>query len=85
MASRQSLTRTQTQTLTPNPNPNPSPSPSSSPNPHPHPHPHPHQVATDPSEEVRKRVCQALVMLLDVQLEKLMPHMNNVVQYPQAG
>jgi hypothetical protein len=38
-------------------------------------------VATDPSEEVRKRVCQALVMLLDVQLEKLMPHMNNVVQY----
>ena len=38
-------------------------------------------VATDPSEEVRKRVCQALVMLLDVQLEKLVPHMNNVVQY----
>ena len=38
-------------------------------------------MATDPSEEVRKRVCQALVMLLDVQLEKLMPHMNNVVQY----
>ena len=38
-------------------------------------------VATDPSEEVRKRVCQALVMLLDVQLEKLVPHMHNVVQY----
>ena len=38
-------------------------------------------VATNPSEEVRKRVCQALVMLLDVQLEKLVPHMNNVVQY----
>ena len=42
-------------------------------------------VATDPSEEVRKRVCQALVMLLDVQLEKLMPHMNNVVQVPPVG
>ena len=38
-------------------------------------------VATDGSEEVRKRVCQALVMLLEVQLEKLLPHMGNVVQY----
>ena len=38
-------------------------------------------VATDASEEVRKRVGQARVMLLEVQLEKLIPHMNNVVQY----
>ena len=38
-------------------------------------------LATDPSPEVRCSVCQALVMLLDAALEKLAPHMPQIVQY----
>ena len=38
-------------------------------------------LATDLSPEVRCSVCQALVMLLDAALEKLAPHMPQIVQY----
>ena len=38
-------------------------------------------LATDPSPDVRCSVCQALVMLLDANLEKLAPHIPAVVQY----
>jgi transportin-1 len=38
-------------------------------------------LAVDPSAEVRKRVCQALVLLLDVHLECLLPHMKQVIEY----
>lgn len=39
------------------------------------------RLAMDPSSDVRKSLCQALVMLLEVALDKLMPHMREVVQY----
>mmetsp|Transcript_74295 Transcript_74295/g.124000 ORF Transcript_74295/g.124000 Transcript_74295/m.124000 type:complete len:895 (+) Transcript_74295:39-2723(+) len=39
------------------------------------------ELKGDPSAEVRKRVCQALVMLLEVQLEMLMPNMSDIIQY----
>ena len=39
-------------------------------------------LANDPSTEIRKSLCQAVVMLLEVGLEKLMPHMADVVQVP---
>lgn len=38
-------------------------------------------LAVDPSPEVRKRVCQALVILLDVHLECLLPHLKHVIEY----
>jgi len=38
-------------------------------------------LATDPTKEVRKRVCQAIVMLLEVRLDCLMPHILHVVEY----
>jgi len=38
-------------------------------------------LKADPSVEVRKRVCQALVMLLDVQLERLLPSMSQIVEF----
>ncbi|CAG8612556.1 16942_t:CDS:2, partial [Acaulospora colombiana] len=37
--------------------------------------------ATDENPEVRKNVCQALVMLLEVRPDKLMPEIGNVVEY----
>jgi hypothetical protein len=37
--------------------------------------------ASDESSEVRKNVCQALVMLLEVRPDKLMPEIGNVVEY----
>ncbi|OZJ02963.1 hypothetical protein BZG36_04519 [Bifiguratus adelaidae] len=37
--------------------------------------------ATDQHEDVRRHVCQALVMLLEVRADKLLPQMNNVVEY----
>jgi len=39
------------------------------------------KCATDKNAEVRKNVCQALVMLLEVRPDKLMPEINNVVEY----
>eukprot|EP00741_Cyanophora_paradoxa_P008025 tig00001239_g7764.t1 len=38
-------------------------------------------LATDASAEVRKRVCMALVMLLEVRLDVLLPHIQNVIEY----
>uniref|UniRef100_A0A1A8SI45 Transportin-1 n=1 Tax=Nothobranchius rachovii TaxID=451742 RepID=A0A1A8SI45_9TELE len=38
-------------------------------------------LATDEEPEVRKNVCRALVMLLEVRLDRLLPHMHNIVEY----
>lgn len=37
-------------------------------------------LATDEEPEVRKNVCRALVMLLEVRLDRLLPHMHNIVE-----
>lgn len=39
------------------------------------------QVATDDDAEVRKNVCRALVMLLEVRLDRLMPDIDNIIEY----
>ncbi|KAG4304337.1 hypothetical protein PORY_002312 [Pneumocystis oryctolagi] len=39
------------------------------------------QSATDSTPEVRKNVCQALVMLLDVKSDKILPSFNSIVEY----
>jgi hypothetical protein len=39
------------------------------------------ELANDNDLEVRKNVCKALVMLLEVKIDKLMPHMNAIIQY----
>ncbi|KAJ3604764.1 hypothetical protein NHX12_026816 [Muraenolepis orangiensis] len=38
-------------------------------------------LATDEEPEVRKNVCRALVMLLEVRMDRLLPHMHSIVQY----
>ncbi|KAK2728037.1 hypothetical protein QYM36_008496, partial [Artemia franciscana] len=38
-------------------------------------------VAVDDDPDVRKNVCRALVMLLEVRLDRLSPHMNNIIEY----
>lgn len=38
-------------------------------------------LATDEDIEVRKNVCRALVMLQEVRMDKLMPHMQNIIEY----
>ncbi|KAJ4926379.1 hypothetical protein JOQ06_008553 [Pogonophryne albipinna] len=38
-------------------------------------------LATDEEPEVRKNVCRALVMLLEVRLDRLLPHMLNIIEY----
>lgn len=38
-------------------------------------------LATDADREVRKNVCRALVMLQEVRMDKLMPHMTNIIEY----
>ncbi|XP_031565450.1 transportin-1-like [Actinia tenebrosa] len=38
-------------------------------------------LAGDEDSEVRKNVCRALVMLLEVRADQLIPHMNNIVEY----
>eukprot|EP01135_Chromosphaera_perkinsii_P010674 Nk52_evm74s2192 gene=Nk52_evmTU74s2192 len=38
-------------------------------------------LATDFDPDVRKNVCQALVMLLEVRIDQLMPQMNNIIEY----
>jgi hypothetical protein len=38
-------------------------------------------LSSDPSAEVRRKVCQALVTLLEVRQDFLIPHVRNVVQY----
>ena len=38
-------------------------------------------LATDDDSEVRKNVCRALVMLLEVRMDRLIPHINQIVEY----
>lgn len=38
-------------------------------------------VATDDDPEVRKNVCKALVMLLEVRMDRLVPNMNEIIEY----
>ncbi len=38
-------------------------------------------LATDDDPEVRKHVCRALVMLLEVRLDRLAPHMDAIIDY----
>ncbi|XP_043231916.1 transportin-1-like [Amphibalanus amphitrite] len=38
-------------------------------------------LATDEDAEVRKNVCRALVMLVEVRMDRLIPHMNNIIEY----
>uniref|UniRef100_A0A8C8IBU4 Importin N-terminal domain-containing protein n=1 Tax=Oncorhynchus tshawytscha TaxID=74940 RepID=A0A8C8IBU4_ONCTS len=38
-------------------------------------------LATDEEPEVRKNVCRALVMLLEVRMDRLLPHMHNIIEY----
>jgi len=37
-------------------------------------------LATDEEPEVRKNVCRALVMLLEVRMDRLLPHMHAIIQ-----
>lgn len=37
-------------------------------------------LATDEDSEVRKNVCRALVMLLEVRIDRLIPHMHSIIQ-----
>jgi len=38
-------------------------------------------LTKDPSKEIRKRVCQAFVILLEVRFEHLAPHMDGVIKF----
>ncbi|KAK5608335.1 Transportin-2 [Crenichthys baileyi] len=38
-------------------------------------------LAVDEDSEVRKNVCRALVMLLEVRIDRLIPHMHSIIQY----
>ncbi|XP_063238810.1 transportin-1 [Bacillus rossius redtenbacheri] len=38
-------------------------------------------LASDDEPEVRKNVCRALVMLLEVRMDRLIPHMNSIIEY----
>ncbi|GLH02008.1 Importin subunit beta [Gryllus bimaculatus] len=38
-------------------------------------------LATDDDPDVRKNVCRALVMLLEVRMDRLIPHMHNIIEY----
>lgn len=37
-------------------------------------------LAGDEDSEVRKNVCRALVMLLEVRIDRLIPHMHSIIQ-----
>ena len=39
------------------------------------------QLANDTDSDVRKHVCQALVMLVEVRIERLIPHMQQIIEY----
>uniref|UniRef100_A0A8B9P3Z6 Transportin-1 n=1 Tax=Apteryx owenii TaxID=8824 RepID=A0A8B9P3Z6_APTOW len=43
--------------------------------------PHLFALAVDEDPEVRKNVCRALVMLLEVRIDRLIPHMHSIIQY----
>ena len=38
-------------------------------------------LVSDDDVEVRKNVCRAIVMLLEVRLDRLGPQMNNIIDY----
>lgn len=38
-------------------------------------------LAQDNEPEVRKHICRAMVMLLEVRMDRLIPHMNNIIGY----
>ena len=38
-------------------------------------------LANDEDPEVRKNICRAIVMLLEVRMDRLIPHMNNIINY----
>ena len=38
-------------------------------------------LANDDDPEVRKNICRAIVMLLEVRMDRLIPHMNNIIDY----
>ncbi|TRY69340.1 hypothetical protein TCAL_10188 [Tigriopus californicus] len=38
-------------------------------------------LANDTDPEVRKNICRALVMLLEARIDRLIPHMNNIIDY----
>lgn len=38
-------------------------------------------LSTDVDHDVRKNVCRGLVMLLEVRMDRLVPHMNQIVEY----
>lgn len=42
-------------------------------------------LATDEEPEVRKNVCRALVMLLEVRLDRLLPHMHNIIEVSEQS
>jgi len=37
-------------------------------------------LASDEDTEVRKNVCRALVMLVEVRMDRLIPQINNIVE-----
>lgn len=39
----------------------------------------------DDDPEVRKNVCRALVMLLEVRIDRLIPHMHSIIQVAHLG
>lgn len=39
------------------------------------------RLASDEDHEVRRNVCRGLVMLLEVRVDRLMPHMNQIIEY----
>ena len=38
-------------------------------------------LANDEDPEVRKNICRAIVMLLEVRMDRLVPHMSNIIDY----
>ena len=38
-------------------------------------------LASDDNTEVRKNVCRALVMLLETRMDRLIPHIHNIIEY----
>ena len=41
-------------------------------------------LAADEDPEVRKNVCRALVMLVEVRMDRLIPHINNIIEVSSA-
>jgi transportin-1 len=39
------------------------------------------QLANDTDSDVRKHVCRALVMLVEVRIDRLIPHMQQIIEY----